>query len=33
MIEFWNVVAAFVAGVVVGLALHSAWRHSFNDDN
>lgn len=28
MIEFWNTVFAFLAGLVAGLAIHSAFRHS-----
>lgn len=28
MIEFWNVVIALVAGLIAGVALHSAWLHS-----
>ena len=27
MIEFWNVVIAVVAGVIVGAAIHSAYVH------
>lgn len=28
MIEFWNVVIAFVVGLIGGAAIHSAWLHS-----
>ena len=28
MIEFWNVVVAWIAGLVAGLAIHSAYLHS-----
>jgi hypothetical protein len=28
--EFWNVVAATIAALVLGLAIHSAYRHTFN---
>lgn len=28
MVEFWNVLAALVAGLVAGAALHSAYVHS-----
>ncbi len=28
MIEFWNVVAAAIAGFILGLAVHSAYVHS-----
>jgi hypothetical protein len=28
MIEFFNVLAAFLAGLVFGMALHSAYLHS-----
>ena len=30
MIEFWNVIAAFISGLVAGAAIHSAWLHSKN---
>jgi hypothetical protein len=28
MIEFWNVIAAFISGLVAGMAIHSAYLHS-----
>jgi len=28
LIEFWNVVIAFICGLVAGAAIHSAWLHS-----
>jgi len=28
MVEFWNVVVAFVCGLIAGMAIHSAWLHS-----
>lgn len=28
MIEFWNVVVAFIVGLIGGAAIHSAWLHS-----
>lgn len=28
MIEFWNVVIAWIAGIITGLAIHSAYLHS-----
>jgi hypothetical protein len=28
MIEFWNVVAAFICGLIAGAAVHSAYLHS-----
>jgi len=29
MVEFMNVIIAFIAGLIGGLALHSAWRHTY----
>ncbi|MBS7629828.1 hypothetical protein KEJ23_07710 [Candidatus Bathyarchaeota archaeon] len=28
MTEFWNVVIAWIAGIITGLAIHSAYLHS-----
>ena len=28
MIEFWNVIAVFISGLIAGAAIHSAWLHS-----
>jgi hypothetical protein len=28
MIEFWNVLVAWLAGLIAGLAIHSAYLHS-----
>jgi len=28
MIEFWNVILIFVAGLIAGAVIHSAWLHS-----
>jgi len=28
VIEFWNVIAALIAGMIAGAAIHSAWLHS-----
>lgn len=28
MIEFWNVIIAWIAGIIAGLAIHSAYLHS-----
>jgi hypothetical protein len=30
MLEFWNVVAAAIAALVLGMAIHSAYRHTFD---
>jgi len=29
MPEFWNVLVIFLAGIVAGMALHSAWLHTY----
>ena len=28
MIEFWNVIIAFISGLIAGATIHSAWLHS-----